>query len=64
MRVVAIWLAGLLASGIFGWLVDTKFLSTTSFPDGGPGLIGGMLTFVCLRLWLTTPREGQRLRQY
>ncbi len=64
MRIVAIWLAGLLASGIFGWLVDEKFLSTTFFPDGGPGMIGGMLAFVCVRLWLATPREGERLEQY
>jgi hypothetical protein len=64
MRIVAIWLAGLLASGIFGWLVDEKFLSTTFFPDGGPGMIGGMLGFACVRLWLTTPRGGQGVRQY
>jgi len=25
MRVVAIWFAGLLASGIFGWLIDQNF---------------------------------------
>jgi len=48
MRNVAIWFAGLLASGIFGWLVDAKFLSTTFFPDGGPGMIGGMLAFACI----------------
>jgi len=64
MRTVAIWMAGLLASGIFGWLIDAKFLSTTTFPDGGPGLIGGMLAFVCVRLWLTAPSEGQGLGQY
>jgi dipeptide/tripeptide permease len=57
MRTVAIWFAGLLASGIFGWLVDEKFLSTASFPDGGPGMIGGMLAFACVRLWLATPSK-------
>ena len=64
MRIVAIWAAGLLASGIFGWLIDEKFLSTTVFPNGGPGLIGGMLAFACARLWFTTPREGAGLGQY
>jgi len=66
VRIVAIWFAGLLASGIFGWLVDAKFLSTTFFPDGGPGMIGGMLAFACARLWFTTPSKEPepRLRTY
>ena len=64
MRNGAIWFAGLLASGIFGWLVDARFLSTTFFPDGGPGMIGGMLAFACIRLWLTAPSKSPGLRTY
>ena len=64
VRTVAIWFAGLLASGIFGWLIDAKFLSTTFFPDGGPGMIGGMLAFACARLWFTAPRKDQGLSQF
>jgi hypothetical protein len=64
MRNVAIWFAGLLASGIFGRLVDARFLSTTFFPDGGPGMIGGMLAFACIRLWLTAPSKSPALRTY
>jgi hypothetical protein len=66
MRIVAIWFAGLLASGIFGWLFDAKFLSTVLFPDGGPGMIGGMFAFACARLWFATPSKNpeRRLRSY
>jgi hypothetical protein len=38
--------------------------STPFFPDGGPGMIAGMLAFACARLWFTTPRKDQGLRQF
>jgi hypothetical protein len=54
VRTFGVWLFGLLASGIFGGMIGNQFF----YPDGGFfGLVGGMCTFACVRLWLSPKRE-------
>ena len=66
MRTATIWVAGLLASGIFGGLIGDKFLSRPWFEAGGGleggiwGFLGGVLAFTCLRLWLATPHKNSK----
>ena len=54
MAGIAIWVFGLLASGIFGSWVGQQL----EYMDGGIwGFLVGAFAFVCIRLWLTdTPR--------
>ncbi len=54
-RRIAIWVFGLLASGIFGSLIGQQL----EYMDGGiSGFFGGAFAFACIRLWLTdTPRS-------
>ena len=59
MRTTAIWIAGLLASGIFGGLIGDRFLSSGLYSESGVwGFLGGMLSFTCARLWLAAPRKN------
>jgi len=65
MRTTGIWVAGLLASGIFGSLIAEKFLAaypSPGAPEAGLGVLGGMLAFTCLRLWLASPQQRFKLR--
>ena len=55
-RLLVLWVSGLLAGAIFG-----KFFGG-QLPYGGEGgedagALGGMLIFICVRLWLA---EGKR----
>ena len=54
-RRIAIWVFGLLASGIFGGLIGQQL----DYSDGGfLGFLGGAFAFTCFRLWRTgTPRS-------
>lgn len=48
-RTIAIWVFGLLASGIFGGLIGQQL----EYSDGGVwGFLGGAFAFACIRLWL------------
>lgn len=48
-RSLAIWVFGLLASGIFGGMVGSHL----TYDGGFFGFVGGIFAFICLRLWLT-----------
>lgn len=49
-RRIAIWVFGILASGIFGGLIGQQL----DYSDGGTwGFLGGTFAFACARLWLT-----------
>jgi hypothetical protein len=54
-RLVAIWALGLLAGAIIGGAIGVLVK-----PYGGDfvGMIGGMATFACLRLWLSELTEN------
>jgi hypothetical protein len=54
-RNIAIWVFGLLASGIFGGLIADRF-----FDSGATGFFGGLFAFACARLWLTTPSKNSK----
>ena len=54
-RTIAIWITGLLASGIFGSLISDRLFSSGFESQGVTGFFGGMLAFACIRLWLATP---------
>jgi membrane associated rhomboid family serine protease len=57
MRIVAIWVFGLLASGIFGGIIG-NFLSDSYSTDGAFfGFLGGVFAFACARLWLSAPKK-------
>jgi hypothetical protein len=56
-RTIALWISGLLASGIFGALIGTRLQSLPYDQDGFFGFFGGMLAFACLRLWLAAPQK-------
>jgi hypothetical protein len=59
MRTIGIWIAGLLASGIFGGLIGDRFLSSGVYSETGVwGFLGGMLAFTCARLWLVAPAKN------
>jgi hypothetical protein len=50
VRVVAIWIFGILACGIAGGLIGAQL----DYRDGGPwGFLAGAFAFSCLRLWLS-----------
>lgn len=55
VRLIAIWVFGILAAAIFGGLVGNFLVRG----DGGIfGFIGGACAFVCARLWLAKPSKG------
>lgn len=56
MRTFGIWVAGLIASAIFGGLISSQAFPTTEVA-GMFGILGGLLVFTCLRLWLAAPRR-------
>ena len=61
-RRIAIWVFGLLASGIFGGLIGQQLeysdVSGVETFGGIWGFLGGVFAFACIRLWLTdTPRR-------
>jgi hypothetical protein len=56
-RTIAIWIFGLLASAIIGGLVGSRLEPTYSDGWGFWGVLAGMLTFACLRLWLAAPSK-------
>jgi hypothetical protein len=50
LRVVALWVFGLLASGIFGGMIGSRFGS--EYSDYGVwGFLCGVFAFACARLW-------------
>jgi hypothetical protein len=64
IRTIAIWVSGLLASGIFGYLVTYNLFYRVVGSKFGDlhvwGIIGGMFAFACLRLWLATPSKNSK----
>ena len=58
LRIVALWIFGLLASGIVGGMVESQLAGSG---DDAPyvefGLIAGMSAFACARLWLGGSRN-------
>ncbi len=48
-RRIAIWVFGLLASGIFGGLIGRQF---AHIEGAYWGVLGGAFAFACVRLWL------------
>jgi hypothetical protein len=59
-RTVAIWIFGLLASAIIGGLVGSRLEPRYSSDWGFWGVLAGMLTFACLRLWLAAPSKNSK----
>jgi hypothetical protein len=57
-RIIAIWIFGLLGSGIVGtFIVDA--LETGYNPDSAFfGFIGGAFLFACIRLWIKEPPKN------
>jgi hypothetical protein len=58
MRIVALWVSGLLASAIVGSFVGAFMNSNggyafTDLASKNLGAIAGALVFTCARLWLT-----------
>lgn len=47
-RRIAVWVFGVLASGIFGGLIGEKL----DYDGGFWGFLGGTFAFACVRLWL------------
>lgn len=59
LRLLGIWVFGLLASGIAGAILG-NFLDSSYSNDGGfAGFFGGLFAFACIRLWLGE-RRGER----
>jgi hypothetical protein len=58
-RTIAIWIFGLLASGLVGGLIG--FLIDRS-GGLGPlvGVLAGLFAFPCIRLWLAERRESKK----
>jgi hypothetical protein len=57
LRVVALWVFGLLASAIIGGIVGSR-LSTDAYSDYGVwGALAGMFAFACIRLWFGGPQR-------
>lgn len=50
-RAIAIWVFGLLGSGIAGSLIG----GTLAYDGEAGGFFAGAFIFACLRLWLATP---------
>lgn len=67
MRAAAIWITGLLASGIVGAATLMALFWSGHGPEGFfPfvfGVIGGMCIFVCIRLWIREPPPTPRPEQ-
>jgi hypothetical protein len=63
MRTAGIWICGLLASAIVGGIVGSRFDETSSLYGGTIywlwGILAGLLTFACVRLWTTTATTTQ-----
>ncbi|MCZ6848267.1 MAG: hypothetical protein O7F75_05395 [Alphaproteobacteria bacterium] len=56
-RKIAIWVFGLLASGIFGSLIGQQL---DNFDGGVWGFLGGIFTFSCFRLWLSPGQTAKK----
>jgi hypothetical protein len=58
LGVLAIWIFGLQASGIFGAMIAPRLVGADGDATvcGDFGFLGGMFAFACLRLWFGAPR--------
>jgi hypothetical protein len=54
-RTIAIWVFGLLASALIGGLVASRLEPPYSHDWGVWGVLAGIFSFACLRLWLGGP---------
>jgi len=64
MRTVGIWIFGLLASLFVGVTIGSQLSHDSNGADYAvPGAIATMLTFACLRLWISTPPGASHGRQ-
>lgn len=62
MRLVAIWVSGLLATAMFGTMIGHAL---AEYDGGGAfGFVAGALAFTCFRLWRTSASQQKTMPVY
>jgi len=56
MKVLLIWVMGIIAFSLLGSLVGFALAGNSKGETAG--YVAGACAFVCLRLWLAKPRQG------